>query len=227
VKSIINSASSAANGGYTGFFNAGKSCAEGFAKGITMNTFLATAKAKAMAVKAYEAAKKALDVNSPSKIFRSLGYSVPEGFAMGIDRLGGMVKKSTVGMADTALSSTKKAIAHVAELIDSDIDVQPTIRPVVDLSNVSAGANAISGMFDVRPSVGVMSNINAISSMMGAGQNGSNSDVVSAIEDLGRKLGKVTGNTYNTFEGITYDDESSISGAVKVLVDAARVGRRR
>ena len=227
VKTIINSASSAANGGYTGFFNAGKSCAEGFAKGITMNTFLATAKAKAMAVKAYEAAKKALDVNSPSKIFRSLGYSVPEGFAMGIDRLGGMVKKSTVGMADTALSSTKKAIAHVAELIDSDIDVQPTIRPVVDLSNVSAGANAISGMFDVRPSVGVMSNINAISSMMGAGQNGSNSDVVSAIEDLGRKLGKVTGNTYNTFEGITYDDESSISGAVKVLVDAARVGRRR
>lgn len=226
VTSLTSMAAVGAKSGYTGFYNAGKNVVEGFANGITMNTYLATAKAKAMALKAYEAAKKALDINSPSKIFRSLGTSVPEGFAMGIDKLGSMVKSSAVGMADTAISGTKNAISRIAEAINSDIDAQPTIRPVLDLSDVTAGANSISGMFGMRPSVGVMSNIGAISSSMSNRQNGTNSDVISAIEKLGNKLGNTSGDTYN-FDGITYDDGSNISTAVGEIVRAAKLERRR
>lgn len=226
VKAIIDAAILAANGGYTGFYNAGKSCVEGFANGITINTFMSTAKAKAMALKAYEAAKKALNINSPSKIFRSLGYSVPEGFALGIDRMGSMVKESSIGMADKAISSTKNAISRIADVINADIDAQPTIRPVVDLTSVKTGANAISSMFDVSPSVGVMSNVSAINSMMSNRQNGSNSEVITAIEKLVNKLGKTSGDIYN-LNGITYDDGSNISDAVKTLVNAVRVERRR
>lgn len=225
-KAIVDAAVLAVSKGHSGFYEAGKSCVVGFANGISINTFMATARAKAMALKAYEAAKKALNVNSPSKIFRSLGYSVPEGFALGIDRLGGMVKASSIGMADTALTSTKNAIARIANIIDADIDAQPTIRPVVDLTSVRAGANSISSMFNMQPSVGVMSNISAISSAMNTNQNGSNSDVISAIERLGAKIGKTTGDTYN-LNGITYDDGSNVSDAVRTLINAARVERRR
>lgn len=225
LKTMMDAAILAVNGRYSGFYNAGKSCVEGFANGISLNTFMATAKAKAMAQKAYEAAKKALNVNSPSKIFRSLGYSVPEGFALGIDRLGGMVEDSSIGMADKALSTTKNAISRIANVINADIDAQPTIRPVVDLTDISAGANAISGMFDVSPSVGVRSNINAINSMMNNRQNGSNSDVISAIHDLGKRLSKKNGDTFNV-QGISYDDGTNVSEAVKTLVRAVRVERR-
>lgn len=226
VKAMMDAAILAVNGRYSGFYNAGKSCVEGFANGISLNTFLATAKAKAMAQKAYEAAKKALDVNSPSKIFRSLGYSVPEGFSMGIDKLGGMVKKSSVNMADNAITGTKNAISRIANVINSDIDAQPRICPVVDLTNVRTGVNAISSMLDVRPSVGIMTNVGAISSAMNSGQNGTNNDVVSAIRDLSKKIGSGKGDTYN-LNGITYDDGSNITDAVKTLVNVARVERRR
>lgn len=224
-KAIVDAAVLSVSKGHDGFYSAGKSCVEGFASGITKNTFMATAKARAMAQKAYEAAKNALKVNSPSKIFRSLGYSVPEGFALGIDRLGGMVEDSSIGMADKALSSTKNAISRIANVINADIDTQPTIRPVVDLTDISAGANSISSMFDVSPSVGVRSNINAINSMMNNRQNGSNSDVISAINDLGKKLSKKNGDTFNV-QGISYDDGTNVSEAVKTLVRAVRVERR-
>lgn len=179
-----------------------------------------------MASQAYEAAKQALDINSPSKLFRSLGYSVPEGFAVGIDRMGGLVKKSSEAMADTAFEGTKGVIARLADSISADIDTQPTIRPVLDLSDVQSGASRIGGMLGMRPSVGVLSSVGTINSMMNARlQNGSNDDVISAINELGNKIGNSTGDTY-TIQGITYDDGSNVVDAVKSLVRAAKVERR-
>lgn len=79
----------------------------------------------------------------------------------------------------------------------------------------------------MQPSVGMTSNIRAISSMMNNGQNGAtNYDVISAINDLGSKLGTPSGDTYQ-INGVTYDDGSNISDAVKTIVRAARIERRR
>lgn len=207
------------------FSAAGKQCAEGFAAGITANTFKAQATASAMALAALNAAKAVLRINSPSKAFRDIGMSVPEGFAMGIDKLGGMVKNSAVEMADGAIDGTRTAIARIADAINSDIDAQPTIRPVLDLSDVQSGANSLSGMFNMTPSVGVMANVGAISSMMNNRQNGGNDDVISALKDLKSSLSGRTGDTYS-INGITYDNGSNVSEAIKTLVRAARIERR-
>ena len=61
--------------------------------------------------------------------------------------------------------------------------------------------------------------------MMKYNQNGVNSDVISAIENLGRKLGNTNGNTYN-INGITYDDGSGVSDAIETLIRAAKIERR-
>ena len=61
--------------------------------------------------------------------------------------------------------------------------------------------------------------------MMNGNQNGTNADVVSAINKLRSDLGKVRGDTYQ-LGNITYDDGSNISDAVKTLVRAAKVERR-
>ena len=207
------------------FKSAGSYVVSGFCAGISENTWRAAAEAREMARAAEEAARSELDINSPSKVFRAMGKCVPEGFAMGIGMLGSRIKGSVVNMTNTAIDTAKSAISRIAESVNGDLDVQPTIRPVVDLSDVAASANAIDGMLAMNPSMGVMSNIGAISSMMNGRQNGGNSDVISAINKLGKTLGGLSGDTYNV-NGITYDDGSNIANAVQTLVGAARRGRR-
>lgn len=209
----------------SGFVSAGYSMAEGFAAGISSGTFLASAKASAMASVALAAAKAVLKINSPSKVFIPVGEAVPEGFALGIDNLSGMVKRSTASMADNAIEGTSNAISRIADIVNMDIDTQPTIRPVLDLSEVESGVGGINSMFGMTPSVGVMSNIRSINSMMNNRQNGANSDVVSAIKDLSGKLGNTSGDTYNV-NGITYDDGSNVTNAVKELIRGVKVERR-
>ena len=211
---------------YSSMKSAGKYLVEGFAAGITEKTWHAEAKAKAMANAAEKAAKDALDINSPSKVFRAIGYSVPEGFAMGIDRMGGMVTSSSSAMAKNAINNVRSSISRISDMVGSDIDAQPTIRPVLDLSDVKSGVNAMSGMLDVDSSVGIRANIGAISSMMSVrGQNGSNADVVSAIDKLRKDLANSGGDTYS-INGITYDNGSNVNNAIATIVRAARIERR-
>ena len=117
------------------------------------------------------------------------------------------------------------AISSISNIIDEGIDDQPTIRPVIDLDDVYSGMNNIDSMFNKDRSIGVMSKVDSISSMMSNRQNGVNGDVVSAINDLKKSLGN-TGNTSYTINGITYDDGSNIAEAMKSIVRAARVERR-
>ena len=207
------------------FYNAGKNLVKGFARGISENSFIAEIKAADMADSAYEAAKEALDINSPSKIFRKLGFSIPEGLAMGIDKLGYVVGNSVISMTDSAIRGTKNAISRIASIVTSDIDAQPTIRPVLDLSDIKSGANAIRNMLNGRTMSVTTRNVGTINSTMRYNQNETNSDVISAIEDLGRRLGNGYGNTYN-INGITYDDGSEVSNAIKTLIRAAKIERR-
>ena len=179
-----------------------------------------------MAEAAYEAAKEKLQINSPSKLFIPLGGGIPEGLAKGIDKMGWIVSRSSESMADTAFTGTQNALSRIASAIDSDIDVQPTIRPVVDLTDVRSGARSINGMFGMEPSVRTIANLDSINGRMNARQNGLNDDVVSAIDRLGKSLGNMSGDTYRIGD-ITYDDGSNVADAVKILTRAAKVGRRK
>ena len=60
---------------------------------------------------------------------------------------------------------------------------------------------------------------------MNTNQNGGNDDIVSAIKDLKKSINNLSGDTYQ-INGVTYDDGSNISNAVKSIVRAARVERR-
>ena len=225
VTSVINACRDTANAKYRSFYNLGKYLVKGFASGIKENTFMAEVAASAMAEAAYKAAKEALDVNSPSKIFRKLGFAIPEGLAMGIDKLSYIVGNSVISMTKSAINGTKDAISRIASIVTNDIDAQPTIRPVLDLSDVRSGANAIGNMLNGRTLSIATRNVGTINSMMKYNQNGANSDVISAIEDLGRKLGNTNGNIYN-INGITYDDGSGVSDAIETLIRAAKIERR-
>ena len=223
---IADKAASSAKKAYQGFYDAGNHLVGGFAKGISENSYRAEAKAKAMAEAAELAARQALAINSPSKVFRKIGTSVPEGFAQGISKLGNLVSGSSKAMATGAVDSVRSSLAKLADYVNSDIDTQPTIRPVIDLSDVKSGARTIGSLFG-SGSVGVLANVSGISAVMNRrSQNGANDDVISAIDKL-RKDIKDSPRTVNNVNGVTYDDGSNVAEAVKVLVRAATVERRK
>ena len=223
---VLKAAISLIKSYYSQFREAGKYAVDGFADGISANTYKARAKAKAMADAASEAAAKALDERSPSKVFYGIGDYAGVAFVNALKDHTTKAYKASFEMASKAKSGLSDAVAKISDVINSDIDAQPTIRPVLDLSDVRAGASSISGMFGANPSIGVMSNVRAITSMMNGNQNGGNDDVISAIKDLGNKISGKTGDTYQ-INGITYDDGSNVSDAVATLVRAVRVERRR
>ena len=223
---VLKAAISLIKSYYSQFREAGKYAVDGFADGISANTYKARAKAKAMADAASEAAAKALDERSPSKVFYGIGDYAGVAFVNALKDHTTKAYKASFEMASKAKSGLSDAVAKISDVINSDIDAQPTIRPVLDLSDVRAGASSISRMFGGDPSVGVMSNVRAITSMMNGNQNGGNDDVISAIKDLGNKISGKTGDTYQ-INGITYNDDSNVSDAVATLVRAVRVERRR
>lgn len=208
------------------FYSAGANLAIGFANGISANSYRAAAQARAMAAAAAAAARAELDEHSPSKV----GYKIGDFFGIAfVNAIGDNVKRAytaSVEMAGAARDGLQNAFDRVGRIISGEIDVQPTIRPVLDLTNVRSGATAISGMLSLQPSMSVLSNVGAVSAMMDRrGQNGSTEEVVAAINRLRKDLSNV-GNTSYTVNGVTYDDGSNIGNAVQDLIRAIRMGGR-
>ena len=129
-------------------------------------------------------------------------------------------------MASSAKEGLSRAIGKVADFINSDMDSQPVIRPVLDLDNVERGINAMGGMFAMNPSVGVMANVGTINTMMNRrSQNGANTDVVSAIDKLRKDVNSMERSSYN-INGISYDSGSDVAEAIETIVRAAVKERR-
>lgn len=207
------------------FKSVGADVITGFVNGIKNGFSKVTEAGKSIGKKALEAAKKALDSHSPSKEFEQLGEDSDTGMINGLKNFAGKVAKAASDVGNKALDTMKRTISGISDIFNSDVDSQPTIRPVLDLSEITTGAKAIDGLFGMQPSVGVLANVGAISSSMNRNQNGSNDDVVSAIKELGKSIGDMSGDTYNV-GGITYDDGSNITNAVQTLVRAAKIQRR-
>lgn len=160
----INAALTVINSKRTDFKNAGKNLVMGFAEGIDQYTYLVKDEAREMANDAYNAAMKALDAHSPSRKFFKVGSYVVLGFANGIESNGDAVTDSVESMANRAVFNTQSAIAKLVDRIEQGIDTQPTIRPVLDLSDVEAGASRLNVMFSRNRALTVSSRMNDVTS---------------------------------------------------------------
>lgn len=222
----LNKAVSSARSGMSKFYDAGRYLVAGFANGIRDNIYLAQRAAIALADNTESAARSRLHINSPSKVFRKIGAGVPEGFAQGIERFSYLGARAVESMSNDAIGSASKVLSNVTAALTDDVNTQPTIRPIVDLSNVENSSDAISNMLAMDPTVSAFSNVHSISAMMNSNQNGANDDVVSAIKDLGKTIGKASGDTYQ-INGITYDSGSEVSDAIQTLIRASIIEGRR
>lgn len=225
-KTLVSGAASAINRYKGSFTSAGKNLGAGLVIGIQAKETAVYNAGFALGRKAVQGELDGQDSHSPSKAAEQGGEWLGEGLIIGIKKLGNAVYKAGYNMGDKATQSISNAISTISDVINSDLDAVPTIRPVLDLSGVSAGVGNINSMLDLSPSVGVMANVRAISAQMANRQNGGNSEVVSAINSLKKALGNQTGDTYN-LNGLNYQEGSDVAEALKTIVRAARVERRK
>ena len=216
---VISSSVGTVRDKYSSLYDAGSYLMKGLAKGISDNGYRAINEVKKISKAIKETANEVFGIASPSKVFYKIGNYLVQGFTNALD-----------DGEDSVYSSVRKtfnsSIGKVMDVLSDDLDLQPTIRPVLDTSDVAAGARAITGMLDIAPSARTLSTIGSINSMMNSRiQNGNNDDVVSAINKLRNDIGNVGGTT-NIVNGVTYDDGSNISNAVEAIVRAARIERR-
>ena len=202
----------------------GKNFVQGFANGISNNSSIAEDAARQIAQNALNASKKKLDEHSPSKETEQQGEYFGEGFILGIKKYSTRIYDVSSEVGNEAKRGLSAAVAKISNLVESNMDSSPTIRPVLDLSEVSDGIGYLDSMFGT-PSMQLAANLNSIKTGMNNRNQNGNSDVVSAIDKLGRNLGNINGNTYN-INGITYDNNSSVNQAIQDLVRAIEIERR-
>ena len=224
--SLVSGAASSLRGYYGSFYSAGTYVASGFAAGIRSGAFAASIAAAAMANAAKNAANAALDSHSPSREFIKIGGYAGAGLAIGMNNYQSTVSRSGYNLGESAKQGLTKAVSRINDIMTNSIDAEPTITPVLDLSNVKANAKSINNLIGSSVPIDVASNLSSISRISNArNQNGPNDDVINAINKLRGDIGNINNTTY-TVNGITYDDGSAIAGAVGDLIRASRIERR-
>ena len=118
----------------------GEQGGQGLADGLNAKVNDVTAAAQTLVDAITTTTSNGLDEHSPSKILRGFGVYGGEGLALGLLDMRGRVTDSARTVALSAVNETRDTLSLLASAIDSDVDMDPTIRPVLDLSNVRAGA---------------------------------------------------------------------------------------
>ncbi len=122
---------------------------KGLTEGFTNGASAVAIAAKNVARTAYMTARDTLGIRSPSKRFAELGEYADAGLEKGL-------VSGERGIYQTVAEVMEKAIREMSDRICSDMDMEPSIRPVMDLSEIQNGACAIGGMlngYDVSGSV--------------------------------------------------------------------------
>ena len=210
---------------YQGFYSAGSYLGSGLSNGLESKRSSVTSTARSLGKAANDAFTKEEDIHSPSKIWYKYGNYMVKGLTNALDNGILNVTSTTRELAGKSNKAFSEVISKVSNLLNDDIDMNPTISPVIDLSNVEDGARRINSMMRINPSIRTLAEVGSINTIMKENQNGMNRDIISAIGDLKDSLGNISGNTYH-INGITYDDGSNIANAVESIVKAARIGRR-
>lgn len=156
VRSATSSAASYARGYYSSMYNAGYYLVQGLANGIYGSAYSATYAASYVASQAAQAARRALRINSPSKVFAEIGKYIDLGLAKGIEDNSGIPEKSVENTADEITNNLRMALESV---VLDELELDPVIKPVIDLSEVENSAGYINSKLGTKLAGSISSNM--------------------------------------------------------------------
>ena len=171
-----------------GWDETGKQIVTGLTEGVQSERSSFIDELTNMALAGVEAVKTTLDINSPSRVFRELGNFTGLGFVNGLNSYVGKSYDVGSDMAESAKSGLSNVLQTVADIVSGGIEMEPTIRPVLDLSNVASGVDTLDSLFYSQRAIGLAGQASvAFSSSRSKGQpelTVNNSDVVAELKTL-------------------------------------------
>jgi tape measure domain-containing protein len=123
------------------------------------------------------ALKTLLGIASPSTVTYAMGRNLDRGFANGLIKDSDRVESAAKKMGNKAILGMNSAISRINDALNSNLDMNPVIRPVVDLTNVEGSGRSIDSIFGNKgiQLSGSMNNLSLAAARMN--QNGSGTQI--------------------------------------------------
>lgn len=215
---------------YSSVYSAGQYVVSGFINGINSKTAAAKSAARALGNATNAALKSSLRERSPSKISYQFGEYYSQGLADGMDDTSNKAEKSATNLGRSAIKGLKYAISKVSEIMGDNMDTNPVITPVIDLTNVKSGGRQLNGMLTdmTNKSIGLSSSVslaNSVSSGMRSSMEVQDSSVVDSIKNLINTLKDNDSATMNNTFNINGTNAKEIASEVSKILQT-QVERR-
>ena len=183
-------------------YGIGKSVIEGVSKGVKDHLGKLEHSGRKAGLSTLKGLKSSLKINSPSKEGEEIGKFVDLGVSDGLIGFIGNVVKTAKSVGNTLTNTLSRTLSGIDNVIGDDYISDPVIRPVVDLSNVTASANQIDGMFGTQRTVNLAGSVTeSMNRSSHSLQNDLNevSSAVSKLQDAVNKLRDEHGDITNYF----------------------------
>ena len=195
--------------------NAGRGMAEG------LRTQLNSVKeaGKELANAASAASKKALKEKSPSKVFFDIGTFGGEGLAEGF-----ISSMSTVSKAaeEMSMESVNSALTPLANLNLDEIDTAPTIKPILDMSDIESKSGIINSLLNRNSAAKISAEVDSSKNQ----QQVQDQQMANQMQLMNQKLTELSQAMKNPTP-VNVDVHTTLEGDTKKFFEAMRVEDRR
>lgn len=151
ITSLVNEVISAFNKKYAQFRDAGANLVMGLIDGIKSKIAAAVAQAFKLATSVMDIIKKVLGIKSPSAVMYGIAEYMVEGFTNGLRNSTGDAIYASKDFGYNVTGAMQKAMSKVSDYLATDFNMNPTIRPVLDMSDLESGAKRLPGLFSINP----------------------------------------------------------------------------
>ena len=185
------------------FYSIGVQLMSGLANGINANRSAAINAAAATAAQALRRSREVLGIHSPSKEFFEIGRYSVLGMSNGFTENSNLISNAAGEISDEAMNVIVGIVQRIQDMLDGNLEYTPTIRPIMDATNIQNGVSAINNMFGNRY-LGSLENIDYVSRIRADRGNIinpiveiDNTNVVDAINNVGSRIDKLEAAMYN------------------------------
>ena len=143
----------------TSFNSTGYNLGIGLGNGLMSSSKVVKAVATAWANGILAAINKALGIQSPSRKTMETAKYMTLGFTKGMDKYSGSAEKSLDWFGNSMLGKSNDILAELSGALASDVDFDPVVRPVVDLSDVVSSSKRMNGLLSADRSIALAGNV--------------------------------------------------------------------
>lgn len=147
---VLNKAITLADDILKTFKEIGQDAIQGFINGMNDYLNIVEITSENVGHVAVRGLKKSIKSNSPSKEFGKLGKYSAQGYANELASNTYLAEDAATSLGEDTLSAFNSVISRIYDAINGDFDMNPVIRPVLDLSEIQNGQGRIASVLGTR-----------------------------------------------------------------------------